>query len=474
MKCDMRRCNCVAKERHRGEYPISNLKIRDLLERFGVDRAVFFGLLSRTWGICAGPVTAILIATIFTPELQGYYYTFATILALQIFVELGLGTVIIQFASHEWSKLNMEASGHIAGDRDSLSRLVCIANIASKWYSIGGIIVAAGLGVGGYMFFSSSPDSGVNWVLPWFFLCLITGIAICLVPVWSLLEGCNQVANLYTFRFFQGVLTTTSIWIAILAGADLWTASVSGIVALACALFFMRQRYWIFIRTLLLSTPDGPRIEWRKNMLPMQWRLAVSWISGYFCFSLFVPVLFKYHGPVVAGQMGMTWSIVGMMGAIATSWLSPRVPVFGMLIAQKKFDELDRQLWKVAKIVAGITAFMSLTIWSLVVILNTLDYRMAERFAARILSPLPTGLFLLAQLIMTASMPFSAYLRAHKKEPLMILSVISAVLIGCSTFFLGKYYSVRGMAFGYLISNMALMPIVFAIWHRCRREWHVL
>ena len=63
-------------------------KVRDLLHRFDVDRAVFFGVLTKIWGLCAAPVSAILIVTQFTPEIQGYYYTFAALLALQIFVEL--------------------------------------------------------------------------------------------------------------------------------------------------------------------------------------------------------------------------------------------------------------------------------------------------------------------------------------------------------------------------------------------------
>ncbi|MBA3016726.1 MAG: hypothetical protein FP811_00965, partial [Desulfobacteraceae bacterium] len=107
-----------------------NNRLRHFLRRLEVDRAVFFGLLTRIWQICAGPVTAILIATRFTPELQGYYYTFASLLALQIFVELGLGTVIIQFASHEWSKLGFDSSGQIVGDSTALSRLKGIASIA--------------------------------------------------------------------------------------------------------------------------------------------------------------------------------------------------------------------------------------------------------------------------------------------------------------------------------------------------------
>ncbi|MFA5181835.1 MAG: hypothetical protein WC405_10980 [Syntrophales bacterium] len=448
------------------------MKIRALLRRFQVDRAVFFGLLTRVWGLCAGPVTAILIATKFSPELQGYYYTFATILALQVFVELGLGTVIVQFASHEWSKLEMDPSGHISGDGDALSRLVSIANIAARWYLIGAILVIIGLGIGGYVFFSGSPSFMINWPLPWFLLCLTTGMTICLVPVWSMLEGCNQVARLYTFRFFQGAITTITVWVAILSGAELWTASISGIVAFLCSVFFLKRSYWYFLKTFFLSKPGGARIQWRTDMLPMQWRMAVSWISGYFCFSLFIPVLFKFHGPVVAGQMGMTWSIVGMMGAISGSWLSPRVPVFGMLVAQKKYDELDRQFWQVLKIVAGITAFLALLIWCFVFMLNILDYKIAVRFASRMIPPLPTGLFLLAQFILIALMPFANYLRAHKKEPLMLMSIISALLIGLSTVTLGKYYSVTGMALGYLFLNIMLVPIVFLIWYRCRKVWH--
>lgn len=463
----------IATEQKKSNIQFVTLRIGHLLHRFDVDRAVLFGLLTRVWSLCSGPVTGILIATRFTPELQGYYYTFASILALQVFVELGLGTVIIQFASHEWSKLNLDESGHIIGERDSLSRLVSIAEIASKWYLVGGILVAVALGIGGYIFFYTSHNSSISWISQWFSLCVITGITICLVPIWSLLEGCNQVARLYTFRFLQGTLISASIWIAILMGAELWTASIAGITTLLCSIYFLRRRYWIFLETLVLSKTKGPKIKWRVDMLPMQWRIAVGWIGGYFIFSFFVPVLFKYQGPLVAGQMGMTWSIVGIMGMISASWLSPRTPQFGMLIAQKRYEELDKLLWKVTKIIIGISAFMAFMLWLFVVVLNALDYSVAHRFASRILPPLPTGLFLLGQLIMLTTTPFSTYLRAHRKEPLMVVSAIYAASVGFSTFYLGKYYSVMGMASGYLILNIIFMPIVFLIWYRCRKEWHV-
>jgi hypothetical protein len=449
------------------------IKIRENLKRFEIDRAVFFGLLTRIWGLCAGPVTAILIAIHFTPAIQGYYYTFATILALQVFVELGLGTVIVQFASHEWSKLNLDGSGHIVGDRDALSRLVSIAKIAINWYLLGGIIVSIGLGMGGYIFFSTSPaNETVNWVAPWFLLSLATGISISLVPVWSLLEGCNQVSSLYTFRFFQGVISGIIVWIAILFGYELWTASIACVTALLCSIFFLKRHYWIFLKMLFLEKPTGPRIKWRTDMLPMQWRIALSWISGYFCFSLFTPVLFKYHGPIVAGQMGMTWSLIAAIGAISGAWLSPRIPQFGMLIAQKKYADLDRLFWRITSIVGFTSICVSFFVWLAVYFLNIVDYPLAVRFAERLLPPLPTALFLIAQLLLIVSIPFSSYLRAHKQEPIMVLSVSAAVMIGFSTMILGKYYSALGISIGYLVINAIIVPFVLLVWVRCRMKWH--
>ena len=180
------------------------------------------------------------------------------------------------------------------------------------------------MNIGGYIFFSGSPHSNVNWGTPWGLFCFLTGVNICFVPIWSLLEGCNQVSNVYKYRFWQGLFASLSIWVAILLGAELWTTSVVSAVTLVYAGIFLRRKYRGFLRTLFFSRVTGSRINWRIDMLPMQWRIALSWISGYFVFSLFIPVLFKYHGPVVAGQMGMTWSVVGVIGTIANSCLSPK------------------------------------------------------------------------------------------------------------------------------------------------------
>lgn len=444
-------------------------RLKSFARRVEMDRAVLYSILARAWAIVAGIVTFILIANKFTPVIQGFYFTFGSILVLQVFAELGMGVVISQFASHEWSNLGLDQNRGIAGDADSLSRLSSLTQIAVKWYFIAAVFVIAGWSFGGYVFFSQSATQGVNWKLPWIALCIFTGINLFSTAVWSLLEGCNQISNVYFFRLSQGLLVSLAGWSAVILGANLWTASVVSLAGLIYASLFLRKNYWQFFKTLLLVKPAGPLLNWRSDILPFQWRIALTWASGYFMGYFFVPVLFRYHGPVIAGQMGMTWSIVGAVPLAGWAWLGPKVPQFAMMAAQKRYVEMDRLFWRMLIIVTGITILVAAAVWLSVF---TLSYY-HNFLASRILSPLPTALFLIAGVINTAACPMSIYMRAHKKEPIMFLQVLASLMIALSVWLLGKYYSVAEMAVGYLtVIAIVFFPAIAVIWQRFRVQWH--
>ncbi len=443
-------------------------RLRTFARRIEMDRAVSYAILARAWGFAAGPVTALLVASKFTPTIQGFYYTFVSILALQTFVELGSGLAITQFASHEWANLRVGENKRIEGDTNSLSRLASLAQIAIKWYCIAAVIVIVGLSIGGYVFFSQSPTQDVSWKLPWISLCVFTGINLFTIAIWALLEGCNQVSNVYLYRFFQGLCGSSAAWCAILLGADLWTCGIMTFVGLIYAGLFLRRNYWEFFKSLLLTKSEGPRLIWLTDILPFQWRIALSSVSGYFIFSLFTPVLFHYHGPVVAGQMGMTWALTGAVLAIGGAWVSPRVPQFGMMVAQKRYAEMDKLFGRLTIIVMGFTILGATAIWLLVFGLNYYNNFLAQR----LLPPLPTGLFLIATIFHAGCIPIATYLRAHKKEPLLFVSILQGCLVGLSTWLLGKHFSAPGMAVGYLIVFAIIFPMEIFIWQHCRTRWH--
>lgn len=444
--------------------------VRVVAARYEMDRTVSYAILTRAWAFFAGPISAILIASRFSEDIQGYYYTFGSILALQSFAELGMGVAITQFASHEWAHLRLCANGEIEGDPAAMSRLSSLARLSVKWYVFMGIGVAVALAIVGTIFFSRGPSHGVHWVLPWLALCALTGVTLFLACIWSLLEGCNQVTNVYLYRLLQSVIGSIVIWSAVLMNGELWASPLMMLAGILYAVFFLRKRYSTFLRALLHLPEGGPRVSWKDDILPFQWRIALSWICGYFIFSLFTPVLFHYHGPALAGQMGMTWSVVSVLSSVGAAWVSPRVPQFGMLISQRRFAELDRLFWRLTMIVSAVAAAGALAIFGLVLVLN--HYHL--KLASRLLPPLPTALLLCGTVLYTASGAIPAYLRAHKREPLVPISVLLGLLVGSGTWYLGKNYGAVGVAAGNLGSYVIVVPLMVMVWQRCRTEWHAL
>jgi len=439
-----------------------------LLQKIEVDKAVSFSVLSRFWLLFAGPITAILIATFFSPELQGYHYTFASLLSLQVFAELGLGTVIIQFAAHEWSKLQIDKQGFISGDQIALERLRSIFRFSLKWYAIASALFVFGLAIGGSIFFSAKSDPNIVWFAPWLALCILTGANLTLTSAWSILEGCNQVAKAQYYRMIVNITTSIAVWLSVLGGLNLWTAAAWNLVSFICALVLFYKGYKNFFKSLFGVSNGSSKVDWLKEMLPLQWRIAVTWLCSYFIFSLFTPLLFRFEGPIVAGQMGMTWSIVAAVSAIAGAWPNTRVPYFGVLVAQKRFGELDRLFYKITKIATAVALLGAIGAWSVIYGLNIIEHRLATR----LLPPLPSAIFLLAIVFHILSIPMFLYLRAHKKEPTMLVSVVSAILILIFNLVLGKKYGVTGMAAGYLFVNILIVPLVFIIWSRAKKSWH--
>lgn len=444
--------------------------VKGLFRRAQGTRATGYGIMTVGWRFLAGPVSAILIVTRFSPELQGYYYTFASVQALQIFVELGFSNIVAYFASHEWAKLSLDPQRRIVGDADALSRLVSLGQATFRWYLMGGAIATLGIGVAGYVFFSQSPDLGIAWAAPWFALSILSGINLVLTPVWSLLEGCNQVSKTYSFRMVGALLSTPAAWAAIVLGAGLWTASVSTTVLLIWSATFLVWRYRRFFQPFF-SKPTGPRVSWRREIWQVQWRTALSYLSGYFTSQVFTPVLFHYAGPVVAGQFGLTWSLIGAIGGVAYMWVSPRAPQFAMLIARKEYQSLDRLLYKIMIVFNAVMLLGAASVWTFIFALFVLR----NPFSTRLLPPLETGVLLVAVFVANALGPTSVYLRAHKKEPYVALSIVLGILTALLTWLLGAGFAAMGVALAYLVvQGLVAMPWSLWIFYRYRRKWHTV
>lgn len=448
--------------------PVAESYLRRVLNRLDIDRAVFYAITLRIWQLLAGAVSVVLISLFFTPEIQGYYYTFSGLLALQSFFELGLHIVIISSASHEWARLHLDSQGRVAGDPDARSRLISLGRWIVAWYAIVAFVFTVIVVIAGTLFFSAKPTVGVEWFPPWFLLVLLSALLLWALPLNALLEGCNQVATVNRFRLIQAVCANLVVWTAIALGWGLWAAVAMTAARLLCDLVLIGVQYRRFFADFWRK-PEGAVIDWSTEVWPMQWRIAVGALFSYFEFSLYTPVLFFYHGPVLAGQMGLTWTLLIAVQSAALSWPQSRVPRFGMLISERKFAELDRLFIRLTAISLAALTGVSMLAWSCVWLMYATEFRLAERF----LPPLPTGLFFVAIVLYQVPRCQEIYLRAHKREPTMVVNVMSCCLIGLAVWILGSRFGAIGAAGGYLaVVALFILPVKTYLWLYCRRQWH--
>ena len=434
----------------------------------GVDRPVFYMALARTWSLISGPVTMLLIARFFTPTTQGYYYTFSSVMGLQVFLELGFTQCIVQFASHEFAHLRFRPGGVIEGDSAARSRLISLGRLSVKWYAVMAFLAVMGIGIGGYCFFQTQHDPSIAWIWPWFSLCLAAGCSLAMLPVGALLEGCNQMSFIYGLRTLSAIAGSVAIWIALSSGAGLFTGAIASLVGIVIVATAYSWRWRGLLRELSRPAP-GESISWRREIWPFQWRIAVSWMSGYFAGQLFTPVLFYFHSPVAAGQMGMTLQLVGSLSGLASAWVSTKAPRFGILISQRRFEELDRLFFK------STAQSLGICVAGAGAVLFGLAFVQAHfpRFGMRFLGPGPASLLVLSMVINQAISAQAYYLRAHKREPFMWLSIVGCSLTGLLVYLLGRFYGAWGACLGSTLVPVLLIFWSSKIWKDCRREWHL-
>lgn len=440
--------------------------MRNLLNVLEVDRAVSLALAHRFWTLFAGPITLLMISLHLTSEVQGYYYAFFSLQTMQLLVELSLSVAVLQCASHEWAFLSLDSKRTPAGPPEALSRLASLVRQAGAWYGRAGVVFPIVLATAGWVFFEWKGETRVAWSGPLLLFALFCGLELALLPYVTVLEGCNQVAAVNAFRFLRNFTANVILWTALFLGGSLWAAALSVGAGQCVLMLLVGIRYREFFRELAASA--GPTvIDWRREIRPMQSRLAVGSIAGFAGFSLFTPIVFWHHGAVEAGRIGMTLHVTAVIQSFALTWLTSRTPRFGMSVARKDWDALDTQLVRVSSIATGIAALLSLLFWFLVAALYSFDFPMA----GRLLSPIPTAVFLVTAVLGMVSQSLSIFCRAHKKEPFAGLIVATSVLSLGGAWFLGATWGAFGTAVALFVATIFCLSFQIPMTLAYRRLW---
>jgi hypothetical protein len=438
----------------------------------GIDRAIAFTVLARAWSSLAGVVTVLLIARFLTPVEQGYYYTFFSLVALQVVFELGFAFVIIQMAAHERAALTLTPEGSLTGAESAHSRLASVLQTSVRWYTVVAIVMLATLLPAGLHFFGvhQQPGMTLGWRAPWTALVVATALTFQLDPVCAFLEGCGFVSNIAHMRLLAALLGSVLAWTAMLTHHGLFAPALLIFGNATVQIGFLSQRpLRRLLAGLLKRDVVGNVVSWRREIWPFQWRIAVTWLASYFTVQLINPILFLFRGPIAAGRMGMSLSIANSIGTVGLAWMSTKAAPFGNLIARGETSALDslffRTLWQsIALLSAACVGFFTCLV---------IGGRFLPHLAARVLPNWAFALLLAATILNHIFFSEALYLRAHKREPMLVQAVVVAVLMAISTFISAKFWAASGITVGYfLFAGVLSVAWGTRTFLAKRREWY--
>ena len=405
-------------------YCVVNIVLK--IKQLNFDPHIIATLFLRFWSVIAGGITVILIPVFFSPVEQGYYYTFNNILMLQVFFELGMGQVIIQLAAHEAAQLR-DGNGDSVRSK-AFARLASLRKLLAKWYMAVFLLFVISVVVAGFFFFWNSELPLEKWIYPWIFLVLATGINLNLSWRLAILEGQGYVKDVNRVRLVQSIFGFGLMWALMMVGGGLWSVFIVPAVAAIYTIFWLNKSRLHDDSAGAASNKeqsDGGNINWRTEILPFQWRIAVSWISGFFIFQLFTPVAFKYYGAAEAGRLGLCITLFNSLVAVSTSWVGAKVPVIGGLISQEKRVEASALYKRMASFSFIFTIFSTSILVLSIYLVKWLGFPIASRLPEMI-SVIFIALACLGNAFINSA---ALFMRAHKEEPLLYCSIAMAALV---------------------------------------------
>jgi len=433
-----------------------------LIQLTGIDADISWIILSKIWLTIKGPVTIYFIIKFLSPDQQGLWYTFINLGTLSIFAELGFTTIITQFVSHEFAFLK-EVNGILEGNKTNIERTVSLIRYSVRFYLYIIPISISILIIVGFFYFSKTFDK-VFFV--WAIYSVIGGANLLVSLFQAIYQGLDKIKHTQINILLGSLSMSIANWIFLWLHFNIWSLIIGnfiGILIMTFLLYRISPPFWRQIKSLKLSR----KYTWFNEIMHLQWKYAVSWISGFFIFFLLVPSVFKYVGKVEAGQLGVTQAMINAISGIASSWVISKIPKFNMLVAMKRKDELDKLFTQ--SVFKGIIFQLVLSCF---LVFFLILVRFYTSYGDRFLTILPTCLLLISQIAQSLINFMAFYMRAHKEEPLVYVSAINAILVVISIFSILPFFGLNSLIFSInLVMWLVILPITYLIFLRYKRNF---
>ncbi len=415
-----------------------------------MERSVVLSVLNSVRMILVGPVTSFLVAMLFSQKEQGVYYLFRSLIGMSVAAEFGLPLILSPLISHEWS----------TGRKD---RWASLCRKAVGFYLVSSPLAAAILFWIGQRTISNSEHWESSWTVAWAATCAFCMIDFSLRPFLVILEGCQRMESALKIRLFQGLMMALATWVTIGAGGSLLSLAcgyLASILVGLTGLFLLRELFLPILR----RTSD--KLSWSQEIWPLQWRLGLGSLGSAYSAGMIVKIVFDDRGPEAAGRLGLAMAVSQLLLMVSYSWVQTKAPQIALLVAQGQRQELDRSFSRILRLQVLTTLLGMGCILAGIALLHHYHFRIATR----LVEFYPLTLLLLSAFLNGLFAAWSIYVRAHREEPYLGVTLVFSVAMVATTVLLTHQFGVLGACWAQLLVPALAFPWQFWIWRRCRRR----
>lgn len=400
-----------------------NNNIKEKLQSIGINKGFLWIIINRFFSIIKGPFSAIIQITFLTPAQQGIWYTFSSLGALSVFAEMGFTQIVTQFVSQEYAFLKFE-NGEIKGSEVQLDKFHSLIRYSIKFFLIIVPLAIILLSLIGFYFFK---EENVSVIFAWLIYSVSGGFALVVSLFQSIYQGIDKVPEIQK-NIFKNLLVTTIInWGLLACRAGVFALALSGIIGSITTVFLLYRVSPNFWKNHFKYKCKN-NYKWGKEILPLQWKYAIGFISSYFIYQLYVPAAYRVDGNILSGQLGMSMMLVSCVRTFSDAFIGGSLPRLNMLAAEKKEKQL---LSSFSKLFWGATFVSFIGYLSIIVGLIIIK---PTRFSSRFLY-IPETIPLLAfNLAINIIGVLGNYTLFHKDGSLYPLTLIAGV-VGAITMF---------------------------------------
>jgi len=417
--------------------------------------------LQRLTQAVAGCVTLLLLTKYTDAASMGWYYSFISLAAIYMVFDHGLSGILINKAAAEIpSAMTTQYKNLSAADKLTFYQICHASFKIYRKIALAFWIIIAPFGL---YFFSQESSPFIQWQIPWVILVTILTLNLLLLPFASIIEGAGAINQVYKIRLLQSLVGPAICWALIVNDHLIWaTIAVPTVVAITQLAWLSRR--WKEVFTFLHVKPPS-EISWDKVMLPFEARVAVTFVSGYVLNPLITLVLFKTHGPGVAGVMAVSLTIANMIALISFSAITSAVPRLTKKAVLRNWKSMDR-LFRKGVLHASLIYLMGTILFFLILLWPLVSFVASRLLNIELLAILFVAIFA-GHIVMALTLKVRAYLG----EPLMPTSIATSLIFLLCLFLFANEGGTTGVTLSLAFTQCLIaLPLSFIIARKFQRQ----